>query len=74
MCRNFVRINFVRINYFNANGVQRSNETDCPLQYVYEAVYRLCEDLIALPHPDIIKHKVVKELSLNKASELGVTV
>ena len=62
---------FVRIIYSNANRGQRSNETDCPLQPVYEAVYRLCEDLIA--YPDIIEYKVVKELFLNKASELGVT-
>ena len=34
---------FVRIIYSNANEGQRSNETDCPLQPVYEAVYRLCE-------------------------------
>ena len=48
------------------------NETDCPLQPVYEAVCHLCEDLIA--YPDIIKYKVAKELFLDKASELGVTV
>jgi len=63
---------FVRIISSNANEGQRSNETDCPLQPVYEAVYCLCEDLIA--YPDIIEYKVVKELFLNKASELGATV
>ena len=63
--------NFVRIIYSNANEGQRSNETDCPLQHAYEAVYRLCENFIA--NPDIIEYKVVKELFLNKASEL-VTV
>ena len=56
---------FVRIIYSNANEGQRSNETDCPLE---PAVYRLCEDLIA--NPDIIEYKVVKELFLNRASEL----
>ena len=35
---------FVRITYSNANEGQRSNETDCPLQSVYEAVCRLCKD------------------------------
>ena len=55
----------------NANESQRSKETDCPLQPAYEAVYRLCENVIA--NPDIIEYKVVKELFLNKASEL-VTV
>ena len=55
----------------NANEGQRSKETDCPLQPAYEAVYRLCENVIA--NPDIIEYKVVKELFLNKASEL-VTV
>ena len=106
--------------YSNANKGQRSNETDCPLQPVFEAVYHLCQDLIAYPvadlgegpglplvlgkneemtegrkasrastdqnqallslvwihhcYPDIIQCKVVKELFLNKASELGVTV
>ena len=34
----------------------------------YEAVYCLCEDLIA--YPNIIEYEVVKELFLNKASEL----
>ena len=63
---------FVRIIYSGGNEGQRSNETDCPLQPVYEAVYCLCEDLIACP--DIIEYKAVKELFLNKASELGVTV
>ena len=55
----------------NANEGQRLKETDCPLQPAYEAVYRLCENVIA--NPDIIEYKVVKELFLNKASEL-VTV
>ena len=32
----------------------------------------LCEDLIA--NPEIIEYKVVKELFLNNARELGVTV
>ena len=32
----------------------------------------LCEDMIA--NPEIIEYKVVKELFLNKARELGVTV
>ena len=62
---------FVRIIYSKANEGQRSNETDCPLQPAYDAVYRLCENFIA--NPDIIEYKVVKELFLNKASEL-VTV
>ena len=35
-------------------------------------MYRLSEDLIA--YPDIIEYKVVKELFLNKGSELGVVV
>ena len=62
---------FVRVIYSSANEGQRSNETDCPLQPAYEAVYCLCEDSIA--NPDIIEYKVVKELFLNKASKL-VTV
>ena len=37
-------------------------------QPIYEAVCCLCEDLIA--YPDIIECKVVKQLFLNKASEL----
>ena len=41
-------------------------------QPLYEAVYCLCEDLIA--YPDIIEYKVVKELFLNKASELQAAV
>ena len=41
-------------------------------QPIYEAVYYLCEDLIA--YPDIIECKVVKELFLNKASELEAAV
>ena len=41
-------------------------------QSIYEAVYCLCEDLIA--YPDIIEYKVVKELFLNKASELEAAV
>ena len=57
---------FVRIIYSNTNEGQRSDETDCPLQPVYEAVYCLCEDLIA--HPE--EYKVAKELFLNKASDL----
>ena len=63
---------FVRIIYSNTDEGQRSNETDCPLQPVYEAVYCFCEDLIA--YPEIIEYKVVKELFLNKVSELGATV
>ena len=63
---------FVRIIYSNTNKGQRSDETDCPLQPVYEAVYCLCEDLIA--YPKVIEYKVAKELFLNKASELGATV
>ena len=63
---------FARIIYSNTNGGQRSNETDCPLQPVYEAVYSFCEDLIA--YPEIIEYKVVKELFLKKACELGATV
>ena len=39
---------------------------------MYDAVNCLCEDLIA--NPEIIEYKVVKELFLNKARELGVTV
>ena len=35
-------------------------------------MYRVSEDLIA--YPDIIEYKVVKELFLNKGSELGVVV
>jgi len=62
----------VRIIYSNTNESQRSNETDGPLQPVYEAVYSLCEDLIA--YPEKIEYKVVKELFLNKASEVGATV
>ena len=43
-------------------------------QPIYEAVYCLCEDLIA--YPDIIEYKIVKELFLNKAiaSELEAAV
>ena len=63
--------NSVRIIYSNANEGQRSNETDWALQPVYEAVYCLFEDLIA--YPEIIAYKVLKELYLNKASELGAT-
>ena len=63
---------FVRIIYSKTSGGQRSNEADDPLQPVYEAVYSFCEDLIA--YPEIIEFKVVKELFLNKASELGATV
>jgi len=44
----------------------------CPWQPVYEAVYCLCKELIA--YPDIIKYKAVKDLFLNKASELGESV
>ena len=39
---------------------------------MYEAVSCLCEDLIA--NPEIIEYKVVKELFLNKARKLRVTV
>lgn len=63
---------FVRIIYSNTDEGQRSNNVECPLQPVYEAVYGLCKDLIA--NPEIIEYKVVKELFLNKASELGATV
>ena len=62
---------FVRIIYSKTSGGQRSNEADDPLQPVYEAVYSFCADLIA--YPEIIEFKVVKELFLNKASELGAT-
>ena len=61
---------FVRIIYSNTNEGQRSDETDCPLQPVYEVVYCLCEDLIA--YPEVIDYKVAKELFLNKASELAL--
>ena len=63
---------FVRIIYSSSNEGQRSNEKECPLQPVYEAVYSLCEDLIA--SPKVIEYRVAKELFLNKASELGITV
>ena len=63
---------FVRINYSSSNEGQTPNETDNPLQPVYDAVNCLCEDLIA--NLEIIEYKVVKELFLNKARELGVTV
>ena len=49
----------------------RSNKIDYPLQPVYEAVYCLCEDMIA--YPEIIEYKAVKVLLLNQASELGAT-
>ena len=55
-----------RKNFSKKNENQRSNEIDCPLQPVYEAVYCLCQDLIA--YPGIIEYKVVKELFLNEAS------
>jgi len=64
--------NFVRIVYSNANEDQRLNETHCALQTVFEAVYCFCEDSTA--YPDVIECKVVEELFLNKASELGTTV
>ena len=65
-------LSFVRIIYSNITRGQRSSETDCPLQLVCEAVYGFCEDLKA--YSEIIEYKVVKELFLNKASELGTTV
>ena len=43
-----------------------------PLQPVYEAVYSLCEDMVA--YPEIIEYKLVKVLFLNKVSVLGATV
>ena len=67
--KNFVSFGII---YFNANKDQRLNETHCPLQTVFEAVYCFCEDSIA--YPNVIKYKVVEELFLNKASELGETV
>ena len=63
---------FVRIIYSKTNEAKTSNETDCLLQPVYEAVYCLCEDLIA--NPEIIEYIGVKDLFVSKASELGATV
>ena len=65
---------FVRIIYTStaSDCQQESSETTCPLQPVYESVYHFCKDLI--DNPEIIEYKVVKELFLNKASELKVTV
>ena len=67
--KNFVSLGII---YSNANKDQRLNKTHCPLQTVFEAVYRFCEDSIA--YPNVITYKVVEELFLNKASELGETV
>lgn len=64
---------FVRIIYAkNTDEGEMSNDTDCRLQPVYDAVYIFCEDLIV--PPEIIEYKIAKELFLNKASELGVNV
>jgi hypothetical protein len=67
--KSFVRI----IDTSSTNDCQKeSSKATCPLQPVYEVVYRFCEDLIA--DPKIIEFKIVKELFLNKACELKVTV
>ena len=55
-----------RKNFSNKNENQSSNEIDCPLQTVYEAVYCLCQDLIG--YLGIMEYKVLKELFLNEAS------
>ena len=68
--------NFVRISYATSNDeVNRTSTIESKfseLQPVYNTVYNFCEDLIA--NPRAVEFRVIKEVFINKANELGVNI